>query len=304
MITPLVSVIIVSYNTRDLTVKAINSVYASVGIPQKDIEVIVVDNNSSDDTVSYLKKNLTQVKVIANKKNAGFGAGNNQGAHLATGKYLLLLNTDAFLDSGTLADLVGILDKRSDLVAVGPKYRYADGSFQQSAGFFPSLWSVIGWMWWLDKLPLIKYLIASPYHLYDPKCYLQSRQLDWLMGACVLLRKDDFQKVSGFDEQIFMYGEEVELFIRLRQKTGKNAYYTNSSSITHLGSVSTKKDNASRLVYELKSIEYIYTKHYPHLLWFIRFILYTGVTMRIALFSLIPGRRDSVLEYKKFLNSR
>jgi GT2 family glycosyltransferase len=100
-----------------------------------------------------------------------------------------------------------------------------------------------------------------------------------------------------------MYGEEVELFIRLRQKTGKKAYYANSSSITHLGSVSTKKDNASRLVYELKSIEYIYTKHYPHLLWFIRFILYTGVTMRIVLFSLLPGRRDSVLEYKKFINT-
>ena len=94
---PLVSIITVSYNTRKETVQSIESVYKSKGFKPGEIEILIVDNNSPDDSVTYIKKHFPKVQVIANKKNRGFGGGNNQAAKIAKGKYLLLLNPDAFL---------------------------------------------------------------------------------------------------------------------------------------------------------------------------------------------------------------
>lgn len=302
MTTRLVSVIIVSYNTRVLTSKCLKAVYDSAGIKEQDLEVIVVDNNSTDDTVKYLKEHYPKVKLIVNSQNLGFGGANNQGLAQASGKYTLLLNTDAFLEPITLSTLINILENNSNICSVGPRFTYQDGSIQQSAGYFPTPWRIIGWMWGLDKLPVIKLLFPTPYHVYDSSWYEEDRQVDWLMGACVLIRADQFKKIGGFDEKIFMYAEEIELYLRLKEHLGKTNHFTNDTSIVHLGSASTKKANASRLVYELRGIEYIYAKHYPNLLWFIRFIIYTGVMLRIAIYSAVPSRRSSAVEYKKFFN--
>lgn len=297
---PLVSVIIVSYNTREYTVKALQSVQDSRGFKQDEIEVILIDNNSPDDTVSYTKKHLPTVKVIANKENRGFGGGNNQGAAIARGKYLLLLNPDAFLERDSLRIMIDIMEKREDLVSVGPQLRYVDGSLQQSAGYLPTPARVTAWMWWLDKIPLVKKLFPTPYHVFDLAWHQRDHYPEWLMGACVLFRKDEFLAAGGFDDKIFMYAEEVELYRRLKESLGKKVLFTTSAKAVHIGGVSTKKANAYRLVYELQGIEYIYQKHYPHLLGFIRFVIFMGVILRIAVFSLLPSRRESLAEYKKF----
>ena len=164
---PVVSVIIVSYNTRDYTVKALESALKSQGFKKGEIEVIMIDNHSPDDSVSYVQKNLSSVKVIANKDNRGFGGGNNQGASIARGKYLLLLNPDAFLASGSLRIMIDLMETRPDVVSVGPQLRYPDGALQQSAGYLPTPLRVTAWMLWLDKLPLVKRLFPDPYHVFD-----------------------------------------------------------------------------------------------------------------------------------------
>ncbi|PIR98961.1 hypothetical protein COT87_02040, partial [Candidatus Collierbacteria bacterium CG10_big_fil_rev_8_21_14_0_10_44_9] len=202
---PLVSIILVSYNTRDYTVKALKSAINSRGFKAGEIEVIMIDNNSPDDTVKFIKKNLPQVKVIANKDNRGFGGGNNQGADLAKGKYLLLLNPDAFLEPDSLRIMVGIMEKRQNVVSVGPQLHFADGSMQQSCGYLPTPFRVMAWMWWLDKIPLVKLLFATPYHVFDLDWHKKDRYPEWLMGACVLFRCDEFLSAGGFDEKIFMY---------------------------------------------------------------------------------------------------
>lgn len=297
---PLVSVIIVSYNTRDLTVKSVKSVYTSAGFTKEQLEVIVVDNNSPDDTVAYLKKNFPAVKIIVNKSNVGFGGGNNQGAKVAKGKYLLLLNTDAFLGKDSLKVMVDVMEKREDIVSVGPQLRYMDGSLQLSGGYMPTPMRVLAWMWWLDKLPLIKQLFPTPYHVFDLNWHTQEHYPDWLMGACVLFRKAEFLAAGGFDDQIFMYAEEVELYRRLKESLGKKVYFTPQTKVVHMGGASTKKANAFRLVHELKGVEYIYKKHYPHLLGFVRFVIFVGVIIRLVVFSLIPSRHEALAEYKKF----
>lgn len=301
---PLVSVIIVSYNTRTYTVKAMKTALNSRGFKAGEVEVIMVDNHSPDDSVAYTQKHLPQVQVVANSDNRGFGGGNNQGASLAKGKYLLLLNPDAFLAPDSLRIMIDIMEKRDDIVSVGPQLRYAGGAMQQSAGYLPTPVRVMAWMWWLDKLPLIKQLFPKPYHVYDLDWHKHDRYPEWLMGACVLFRTSEFLAAGGFDEKIFMYAEEVELYRRLKESLGKQVFFTTATSVVHIGSVSTKKANAYRLAYELKGVQYIYAKHYPHLLWFIRFVIYTGVLMRLAIFSLIPSRRDTLVEYKKFFQAQ
>lgn len=303
MIKPIVSVVIVSFNTRALTVKCIKSVYVSRGFKPGQIEVIVVDNHSQDDTTAYLKANFPRVRLIINQTNLGFGAGNNQGAAIAQGQYLLLLNTDAFLLPDSLRTLIEIMEKHADVVSVGPQLRYPDASLQSSGGYFPTPLRVLAWMWWLDKLPLIKQFFPKPYHVLDLAWYQKPQSPDWLMGACILLRTLDFLQIGGFDEQIFMYAEEVEFYLRLKDRPGKKLSFTPKTSVVHLGSASTKRASASRLVGELKGITYIYSKHYPHSLWFIRFVIYTGVVLRLIVFGLMPSRHEAVLEYKKFFRT-
>lgn len=299
-LSPVVTIAIVSYNTRVETVKSIQSVFNSTGFSPAELEVILVDNNSPDDTVSYVKSHFPQVKVMANKVNKGFGGGNNQAAKVAKGKYLLLLNPDAFLAKDSLKHLVGILSKRPDVLSVGPQLRYGDGRLQLSGGYLPTPGRVLAWMWWLDKLPLIKKLIPTPYHVIDPIWHTKPQYPEWLMGACIMFRTKEFLASGGFDEKIFMYAEEVELYRRLKESLAKKVYFTPATKVVHLGGVSTKKANAYRLALELKGIEYIYQKHYPRLFWFIKFVIITGVVMRVGIFSLIPSRKDSVPEYLNY----
>jgi len=299
---PIVSVIIVSYNTRVYTVEAVRSALKSTGFKPGEIEVILVDNNSPDDTVAYLKKHLPKVKVIANRENRGFGGGNNQAAKIAKGQYLLLLNPDAFLDKDSLKVLVDVLEKRKDIVSVGPQLRYTDNRLQPSGGYLPTPLRVMAWMWWLDKLPIIKKLFKEPYHIFDLNWHKKAHYPEWLMGACVLFRTDEFLAAGGFDDKMFMYAEEVELYRRLQSTLGKKVYFTPKTQVIHLGRASSNKANAFVLIHELKGIEYIYAKHYSHLLPFIRFIISVGVMIRLIVFRVIPGRSDAYAEYKKYFS--
>jgi hypothetical protein len=298
---PAVSVILVSYNTAKLTLKCLRHVYASKNFDLNSLEVIVVDNNSSDDTVKNITAQYPDVKIINNSSNVGFGTANNQGVKSAHSDLILLLNTDAFIAQDTLTYLVNELLAHTEYLAIGPKYLYPDNAPQQSAGYFPTLRRVLGWMLALDKVPLLNMFFSDAYHLSDYRWYRHSHAVDWVMGACVLFRRDEFLSIGGFDEKIFMYGEEVDLFMRLSKKFSKSAFYTCEASIIHLGSASTKIARSSRLVQEFMGIEYIYTKYFKQQLWIIRLLIYTGVILRLLFFTLTGSHPEAVLEYKKFL---
>lgn len=299
---PVVSIIIVSYNTARLTEQCVKHALASTGFTQGQIEIIVVDNNSTDKTPDILAKKYPNIKIIRNNKNLGFGAGNNLGVAHASSEYILLLNTDAFLKPDSLSKLLSVLVNNKDTLAVAPELSYEDGRLQQSVGYFPTLARVVGWMWGLDKLPVIKSLFPTPYHFYDLSKYKNDLSPDWLMGACVLLRKDAYLSVAGFDEKIFMYGEEVELFYRLKKKyLNQTVRLMPSVVVTHLGSSSSKASNTSSLISELHGIVTFYNLHYPHLTWIIKIIINLGVVMRVIAFSLIPSRSSSARLYLGYL---
>lgn len=295
---PRVSVVIVSYNTRALTAKAVQSVYTSEGFAKDELEVIVVDNGSTDDSVSYLRQCFPQLQLITNSDNRGFGSGNNQGAQAAKGQYLLLLNSDAYLESFALRTIVDRLAGDPTLSCVGPQLTYPDGRLQLSGGYFPTLARAVAWMLWLDRLPLVKLLFPRPYHVSSRVWHCQEQHPDWLMGACLLFRRRKFLATGGFDEQIFMYAEEVELFLRLA-RSGQHVLFTPSARVVHLGGQS-----APRLTLELKGIEYFYTRHYPKQRWLAKLVMVVGVLLRLLVFSLLPHRRHSAREYLNYLRHR
>lgn len=298
---PLVSVIIISFNTADLTLKSISCVKKSKQFKKNEIEIIVVDNASSDTSVSQVKEKYPQVKIIKNLKNVGFGLANNQAIKASKAKFILLLNSDAFVNPDTIKTLLQELAENNNIIAVAPQLLNRDGSIQHSAGYLPTLKRVIAWMFCLDRLPLLSDLI-KPYHISKTSWYKQNRSPDWVIGACVLLRKSELARVGGFDESIFMYAEEVELFLRLKKKFKKRILFTPDAVATHLGSQSTKKTKTSRLTQELKGIEYIYHKHWPYLVVPARLSMLLGVTIRILLFQFIPSKKNAYEEYKKYLS--
>jgi hypothetical protein len=303
---PLVSTIIVSYNTKVWTCQAVCSVYTSHGFKPGELEVIVVDNGSHDGTVAALRKLTKAPQVIESSQNLGFGGGNNLGACHAQGKYLLLLNSDAFLEPATLRRLVDELEQNETLLTVAPRLTYESGALQPSAGYLPTPLRVATWILGKDvlvnKIPLLKTRVKM-YHQRAGVWYEHNQTPEWLMGACILMRRSEFEAVGGFDDQMFMYAEEVELYLRLKKHfpTRILARYLANTTIIHIGGGSAGVDKARRLIQEFTGIIYLYQKHYPSLLWYIRGIIKLGVSLRVWAFTFLPGREADRRAYQKYL---
>ena len=283
-----VSIIIVNFNTRDVLKKCLLSIYKfTKGIK---FEVIVVDNSSSDSSVEMLKKDFQKVRVIENKNNLGFGTGNNQGAKITVGRYLCFLNPDVVLTENSLEKLFKKLDKNPEDGVCGPKILNLKKVIQQSVGFFPNLPQVFWWMTFIDDLPFGKFL--KPYHVDHDSFYQKEQEVDWITGAAMVINKIIFNKVGGFDENIFLYGEEVELCYRIK-KAGFKVLYFPETKVIHIGQASTK-GNIAAITGEYKAISYFYRKYkniYARL--FAYLLLELGALARILIFGFF--KRNSKL---------
>lgn len=262
---PVLSVIIVSYNTREITLECLKRIKAD--------EVIVVDNASTDGTVKEVKKRFKEIKILRNKTNVGFAKANNQGMKIAKGDRILLLNSDCFIESD--------LTKLPDGDVVGCKLLNKDGSVQQSWGFFPSLRRILLMMLFIDNFPVIRKFIDS-IHVRDLSRYEREQEVDWVTGAFVMLNREVFEKVGGIDEKYFMYGEEMEWMYRIK-KAGFKVWYSPAASATHLLGASSP-NRAPAVVGEMKGWIYWFAKHNP--VWqqkLLPFVVATGCLLRTVL---------------------
>src|SRR3989344_5467683 len=278
-----VTIIIPSYNTENLTISCLDSIYKKT----KDVnmEIILVDNASKDRTVDKVKKIYPAVKLITNHFNVGFGAANNQGAKISTGKYLLFLNSDTILKENSVKIVSDWLNQHPRVQAATCKLTNPDGSLQYNLGTFPGVFRVLGWMFFIDDLPLINKYFRS-FHLQHPRWYQAETRIDWAMGAFLMIKKDAFKKINGFDEKMFMYAEEVELQYRL-SKQNFSIYYIPSTAVVHLGRSSSRDTDPSLTTSsELTGIAYFANKHLSHAKSIaIRIIVKIGILLRILAFS-------------------
>lgn len=270
------SVIVVSYNTKDDLKNCLSSIYEQTH--DLEFEVIVVDNASSDSSPAMVKALFPQAKLIQLNANLGFGTANNAGAKLATGKYLLFLNPDTLLFNNSLKLSLDQAKSLPVFGVLGIRLLFADKSIQPSGGYFPNFTRLLAWQLFIDDLPFLKNLI-KPIHP-DVSFFKHSFSPDWIMGAFLLTQKDTFKQTGGFDEKIFMYGEELELCYRIK-KLKLKAYYLEHPSIIHLQAKSSSSHFA--LVNEVKGIKYFFQKHFPATYQpFVKIIFKIGALLRLV----------------------
>ncbi len=248
------SIIIISYNTKQLLQNALNTIYSQIS---SQIEIIVVDNDSQDESPQMVKKYFPNVKLIKNKQNLGFSRANNQGIEHSQGEYILLLNSDTLTQKGALQTIIDFMDSNPQVGIASPKLLNGDGSIQPNGGSLPNIVSLISWATFLDDLPLIKHLIPQ-YHQTHPEFFNSTKPIGWISGAAMVLRRQTLKDIGNLDENIFMYSEDTELCLRA-QKANWKIYTIASASVIHLSHGSGSKQRA--ILGEYQGLTYIYKKH-------------------------------------------
>jgi GT2 family glycosyltransferase len=303
------SIIIVNYNTGGLTIDCIKSISKfTKGI---DFEIVLVDNGSTDDSISSFKSlKLNNLKLIESKKNLGFGGGNNLGLKHATGRYILYLNSDTLLLENSLEKMTNWMDKNPQAGGATCKITFNDNSPQANGGSTPNLFRVFLWATFLDDLPLIYNLFGS-YHPNPSAKFLSNSkkpvQQDWIIGAFLLVRREVIEKVGGFDDSIFMYGEDVEYSYRIR-KAGFSLWYFPDTKIIHYGSASTNSEvvnfsgkstgKKNAILGEFEGLKAFYKKHYSKLSYMNLLIcLRLAAIFRIIMFGIIKRQPQAVKIY-------
>lgn len=235
MTPPDISVLIVSFNTRDLLRQCLSSLREQAG--RAGIETIVVDNASRDGSADMAAAEFPEVRLIRSPVNLGFGNANNRAFEEASGRYLVLLNSDAYLAPGVLDAALQRMDSSPDVGMAGGRLIGTDGGWQPSARMFPSL--------------LNEFIILSGLAYRYPKSRLFGRfdrtwadpaeeaEVDWVPGAFAILRRDLIDRIGFFDPRFFLYYEEVDLCRRIRE-AGCRIMYWPELVITHLGGESAK----------------------------------------------------------------
>jgi len=227
----------VNYNTKDLTLEAVTSVFGSVQDPGFVVEVIVVDNASVDGSAPAIEERFPNVRVVRSEENIGFGRGNNLGATYATGDALFLLNTDTIVRPGAIEELYNTLVADPKRGIVGPFLENPDGSYQCSMLSFPTVWRTFCVFFWLDRLfPRVPLFADGMMTHADP---LKEHDVDVINGAAMMIRRELFEKIGGFDPEYFMYFEESDLCMRVA-KLGFTAHYTPRAHVLHLISQSSR----------------------------------------------------------------
>lgn len=247
------SIIILNYNTYDLTSRCIDSFfsYYSKKISEKTFEVIVVDNNSMDSDHEFLKKYCKEkgITFIQSNENGGFGKGNNIGAKAASGKYLLTLNSDTQVKDNNLEEALQFLDNNPKIGILGGYIENTDISVQRSYGDFYTFPSVILFLFGSFGKDLGEKFFQKPKN---------SQYVDWVSGGFMIIRRQVFEKLQGFDEKIFMYLEDMELCFRAK-KIGQEVYYFPRAKVLHAGHGSSSRSFAIINIY--KGILYFFKKH-------------------------------------------
>lgn len=249
----MISIIIVSWNTTGFLENCLASILANP--PASPFDIWVVDNASSDHSARMVRQKFPQVHLIENRENVGFARANNQAIQRCTGKYVLLLNPDTIVAADALQALVKFLDLHPKAGAAGARILNPDGSLQISSHPQPTLSRELWRMFHLDAL--------SPYAAYPRTKWetTQPQEVDVLMGACLLVRKEVLDQVGILDENYFIYSEEVDLCYRI-QRAGWRIYWVPQAEIVHFGGQSTQQASTEMFLNLYQSKIQYFRKHY------------------------------------------
>jgi N-acetylglucosaminyl-diphospho-decaprenol L-rhamnosyltransferase len=299
------SVVIVNWNVKELLER---SLAALATCRDPACEIIVVDNSSSDGSQEMVREQFAHVRLIASETNLGFARANNLGIASSTGRYLLLLNPDAEVGRGALEAMVTYMDAHPDIGTLGPKLLGPDGQVQPSRRRFPTLATAF-----LESTVLQQWFprnrVLQRYYVQD-KDDNEEQDTDWLVGACLLIRREAWEQVGPLDESYFMYSEELD-WCRRAKAAGWRVVYVPWATVVHHEGQSSNQVIPARHIYFQSSKVYYFRKYHGTVV---------GETLRLFLlatyfFQLVqeaakwvvghkrPLRRERIAAYIRVLRS-
>jgi GT2 family glycosyltransferase len=315
---PDLSIIIVSWNVRDLLRRCLATLpwkgsrlafHGAVGAYTG--EVIVVDNASADSSAAMLAAEFPAAQLIANTENRGFTGGNNQGIAASHGRYVLFLNPDTEVMGNALGAMLDYLEARSEVGALGPELRYGDGTWQSSRRRFPTLMTALtestplAWHWPHNRW-------ARRYRMEDMSpSQREAEPVDWVVGAALLTRREVLAQIGGFDEDYFMYSEELDWCRRAKTARWEVVYLPTARVIHHEGKSSEQVVAARHIRFNTSKVRYFRKFHGRA----------AGETVRLALLGMFAGewllegakwvagsqralRRERMAAYRQLLGTR
>jgi GT2 family glycosyltransferase len=281
-----VSIIIVSWNTRDILLNCLESIFRETSLP---IEVIIVDNASDDGSADAVANTYAEVHIVKNASNLGFARANNQGLKQASGEYILFLNPDTIILEDAIGKMIHFIEKNTTPGILGPHTLNADGvSTQNTVIFVPSLSGVFH-----THLPFWRLIPGWNPRLAGEVSWRKTGPVEIVKGSCMLLSKNLADHLGGMSEKHFMYSEEYDLCIRAA-KLGYSTWYYDEAKIIHLGGQATSQNSPTMVRAMIDAYTDIFTVHNPGAsVRLFHFLLAIGSTWRWlawALLSLIPSK--------------
>lgn len=251
------SVVIVSYNVRELLQDCLESVFANMG--ELSVEILIVDNASSDDSVGLVVNHFPRVKLIQNPVNLGFAAACNQALERARGQYLLLLNPDTRVLGNAFDRMIQFMDNHPEAAGVGCKLLNGDGSLQPSCRSFPNLVQALVFAFGLYKI--LPRMGVSSNRVLECWDHTFTREVDYVIGAAFMVRRAAVEQVGLLDPNFFLYAEEKDWCYRVRQ-AGYKIYFLPDAEIIHYGGRSSEHAPIQSLNRQYESQAKFVQKHY------------------------------------------
>lgn len=276
------SIIIVNHNSGDYLKKCLDSL--KVSPPRSIFEIFVVDNASEEGDLQDLENDCPEVTLIRNSRNLGFARAINQAIVKARGRYFLILNPDTLIFKNGVDHLVDFMEEHPEAGAAGPLLLYPDGTRQPSCRSFPTPLKVFFGRTslltkWFPKNPITRS------YLMENRVDLKIMEVDWVMGACIILRRKAVEEVGGFDESFFLYVEDADLCYRLRKKGWRTYFVPQARAIHHYGA-SARGERRLVTIEHNKSMYRFFIKHYrPSLP--IKSLLSLGLFTRLFILNLM-----------------
>ncbi len=286
---PLLSIIIVSWNVRDLLRDCLRSLLADQG--ELAMEIIVVDGASADGSAAMVADEFPSVHLITSNENLGFPKGNNMGMGAANGRFFLLLNPDTIVKKGALVTMLTYLQTHPAVGVVGAQLLNADGTVQSSRRRFPTMATAFFESTWLQ--PIAPKQILDNYYVNDSDDG-ETAQVDWVMGACMMTRREIVNAVGGMDEAYFMYSEELDWQRRIKD-AGWQVVYLPTAQITHYtGKSSEQAVTARHIHFQRAKLRYFRLYHGKTKAWLLRVFL-----LKSYLFQMLIEGGKGVLGHKR-----
>jgi len=271
------AIVIVSYNVGNYLKNCLDSVKKTA--QNLDPEIIVVDNNSTDNSLQILAREFPEVKVIANSRNYGFAKGANLGMKKTQAEFILLLNPDTLVSECAITSMLEYMQSRPEIGILGPQLLDPDGSLQHSCRSFPS-WSV----YFSNRQSLLNRFFPSNrwsnQYLLKQIDHSKIQEVDWITGCCLLLRKKMLEEIDYLDEDFFMYIEDVDIAKRAKAKNWKVVYFP-SAKLVHFKSKSVLQNRLRMVVEHHRSMYRYYSKYFPRNL-LVRNLVFLGVFLRLG----------------------